>query len=142
MNSTTVAATAPALTTPFVVPASCTDSFNTTLTYRTGLDGDATHVTVYAAFPQTTSGCQASGANVHRDGATIVVRPGVCPSNWVAYNLKVDGPQYYPNPSDAASVTFDAVCCSRCVLGQESFICRSSLMLKLLKRFLCDRNRE
>ncbi|OAR02449.1 hypothetical protein LLEC1_05953 [Akanthomyces lecanii] len=114
MNSTTTVAAAPALTTPFAVPASCTDSFDTTITYRTGrLGGDAaTHVTAYAASPQTTSGCQASGANLHRDGATIVVRPGVCPSGWVAYNLKVDGPQYYPNPSDAASVTFDAVCCS------------------------------
>ncbi|KAM3511237.1 hypothetical protein MY11210_005106 [Beauveria gryllotalpidicola] len=113
MNSTTVAAaTAPALTTPFVVPASCTDVFNTTITYRAGFNGDATQYTVYAAFPQTTGGCQASGANVLRDGATMIVRPGVCPSDWVAYNLKVDDPQYYPNPSDSASVTFKALCCS------------------------------
>ncbi|KAM3435000.1 hypothetical protein NHJ13734_005751 [Beauveria thailandica] len=119
MNSTTVAAaaaaataTAPALTTPFAVPASCTDVFSTTITHRTRVYGDATHYTVYAAFPQTTGGCQASGPNVLRDGATIIVRPGVCPSDWVAYNLKVDDPQYYPNPSDSASVTFEAVCCS------------------------------
>ncbi|KAM3531390.1 hypothetical protein MY4038_004553 [Beauveria bassiana] len=85
MNSTTVAAaTVPALTTPFAVPASCTDVFNTTITYRTGVYGDATHYTVHAAFPQTTGGCQASGPNVLRDGATIIVRPGVCPSDWVA----------------------------------------------------------
>ncbi|KAM3541596.1 hypothetical protein ARSEF1564_005520 [Beauveria bassiana] len=93
MNSTTVAAaTVPALTTPFAVPASCTDVFNTTITYRTGVYGDATHYTVHAAFPQTTGGCQASGPNVLRDGATIIVRPGVCPSDWVAYNLKFDDP--------------------------------------------------
>ncbi|TQV90816.1 hypothetical protein V2A60_002497 [Cordyceps javanica] len=117
MNSTLVAsatatATASALTTPFAVPASCTDYFNTTVTYRDDLKGGTTDYTVYAASPQSTGGCQASAANVHRYGATIVVRPGVCPSGWVAYNLKVDDPQYYPNPSDAASVTFQAVCCS------------------------------
>ncbi|OAA55112.1 hypothetical protein ISF_08033 [Cordyceps fumosorosea ARSEF 2679] len=121
MNSTSAAATAttatglPALTTPFAPPASCTDTFNTTLTYLAGLDSahpDATHVTVLAASPASRGGCLASGANVHRDGATVVVRPGVCPSAWVAYNLKVDGPQYYPNPSDAASITFEAFCCS------------------------------
>lgn len=114
MNSTSVAPAAlPALTTPFAAPASCTDVFGSTITYRTGFDGaDATHYTVYAAPPPSAGACQAAGANVHRDGATIVVRPGVCPSGWVAYNLAVDGPQYYPNPSDAASVTFAAICCS------------------------------
>ncbi|KAJ3495885.1 hypothetical protein NLG97_g3071 [Lecanicillium saksenae] len=110
MNWTT--ATRPTLaplTTPFVVPASCTDSFNTTITFH---DGNAASYTAYAAWPQTSSGCQATAANVHRDGATIVARPGVCPSGWAAYNLRVDDPQYYPNADDTASVTFAAVCCS------------------------------
>ncbi|KAJ6780159.1 hypothetical protein PWT90_01975 [Aphanocladium album] len=119
MNWTT--ATRPTLaplTTPFVVPASCTDAFDTTITFH---DGSAASYTAYAAWPQTASGCQASAANVHRDGATIVARPGVCPSGWAAYNLRVDDPQYYPNADDTASVTFAAVCCSSGFSAEESF---------------------
>lgn len=140
MNSTTATtatatATLPPLTTPFAVPASCTDSFDSTITYR---DGAASSYTAFAAWPQTESGCQASGANVHRDGATIVARPGVCPSDWIAYNLKVDDPQYYPNADDTASVTFAAVCCSRCVFpsGHKLVLRLRLFILTLLQWFL------
>ncbi|KAM0744339.1 hypothetical protein ACQRIT_001653 [Beauveria bassiana] len=116
MNSTTVAAaTVPALTTPFAVPASCTDVFNTTITYRTGVYGDATHYTVHAALPQTTGGCQASGPNVLRDGATIIVRPGVCPSDWVAYNLKVDDPHGFSATGTVNDIPSFGPACTRLV---------------------------